>query len=127
MQVLIQGDKEAWEDTAEVLDDIFLGDAEIRRRSFDASADPRGGDAPVITSEGNMLIDIQFYEDIRLFGEPEPYEKVVEEIELTEGVIAHGLVLDNTDMVIIAMTKGPPIVIKRGEEISLPHQDATQE
>lgn len=119
LQVLIHGDTEAWEETAEILDDIFLGDAELRRRSFDPNANPRGGTTPVVTGEGDMLIDIQFYEELKLFGEQEPYETIVEEIELTEGVVSHGLIVGKTDMVFIATSKGPPIVIRRGEEIKL--------
>lgn len=61
------------------------------RRSFDPDAGPRGGDYPVITKDGNMILDIAFYEGLKLFGEKVPSSRIVEEIEAVPGVVAHGL------------------------------------
>jgi ribose 5-phosphate isomerase A len=91
--VLIEADEDIWEDIAEDLDDIFIGDAEIRRRSVNPDAGPRGGNSPVITADGNMVLDIQFLEGLKLFGKDETYDKIVTEIEGVDGVLEHGLVV----------------------------------
>jgi ribose 5-phosphate isomerase A len=111
--VAIDADPDTWEETAEELDDIFLGDAELWRRSFNESANPRGGDNPVVTAEGHMLIDIQFYPDkgIQLFGETADYHEVAHEIESVPGVVAHGLVVGQaTAAVLVKSTQEPEIV-----------------
>ena len=113
LPVEIIGDDASWEETAEVLDDIFLGDAEVRRRSLAPDATPRGGDAPVLTPEGNYLIDVQFYEGIKLFGEDVPNERVAEEIESVEGVVAHGLVTAAAVAVVVVAGKEGPVEVRR--------------
>ena len=72
---------------------LSLGDAEIRRRSINPDAGPRGGNTPVITTDGNYLLDIQFLDGLKLFGKIESYDKIVAEIETVEGVLEHGLVV----------------------------------
>lgn len=89
--VLIEG--EEWEEPAEELDDLFLGDAELWRRSLDQDPNPRGGSNPYLTPEGHHIIDIK-YEDggsFKLFGEEEPYGRLLEEIESIPGTITSGL------------------------------------
>lgn len=53
-----------WEETAEALDDIFLGDAEIWRRPTSGTANPRGGKDPYISPDGHNICDIRFYEGL---------------------------------------------------------------
>lgn len=112
--VLIDGDEQTWEGTAEELDDIFLGDAEIRRRSLNPDAGPRGGDSPVVTSDGHSVLDIQFYDGLKLFGEDASYKAIQDEIESVAGVVAHGLVVDKTVFAVVA-GKGAeaPTVLQR--------------
>lgn len=89
--VLIDGDE--WEEPAEELDDIFLGDAELWRRSLDNDPNPRDGSNPYLTAEGHNIIDVK-YDDggsFKLFGEEEPYDRILEEVEGIPGVITSGL------------------------------------
>jgi len=116
--VEICGDEDNWEETAEQLDDIFLGDAEIRRRSTHEGAGPRG-DLPVVTSDGHMILDIQFYEGIKLFGEDADYERIAEEIEAVDGVVAHGLVVEGSqkrDLILVACGVGRELVRLSGKD-----------
>ncbi|KAL3144416.1 hypothetical protein ABBQ32_004164 [Trebouxia sp. C0010 RCD-2024] len=86
-------DADLWEDAGEALDDIFIPDAEIWRRSragYDP-ADPRAVDSPYLSAQGHNLLDIKFYGPLKLFGEQASYQKIAEEIESLDGVIAHGL------------------------------------
>jgi ribose 5-phosphate isomerase A len=117
--IAIEGQDDTWEDIAECLDDIFLGDAELRRRSFDPSANPRGGSSPVVTDEGLMLIDVQFCEGLKLFGDASaPYKEITREIESVHGVVAHGLVVGQAEVAVVAGAEGnAPTVIRRGDEL----------
>lgn len=65
----------------------------LRRRSYEEGASPRGGDTPYITAEGNMILDITFYDGLKLYGERAEYSKIVEEIMHVPGVQAVGLVV----------------------------------
>jgi ribose 5-phosphate isomerase A len=104
---LIEADEEVWEDVAEELDDIFLGDAEIRRRSVLPDAGPRGGNSPVITTDGAYVLDIQFLDGgLRLFGKEESYDKIVTEIESVDGVLEHGLVVGVATKAVIGTVVG---------------------
>eukprot|EP00258_Populus_trichocarpa_P020672 XP_024436691.1 probable ribose-5-phosphate isomerase 4, chloroplastic isoform X2 [Populus trichocarpa] len=49
-----------WMETAEEIDDLFLGDAEVWRRSSIGQAGPTGGDYPFITREGHNVLDVIF-------------------------------------------------------------------
>lgn len=100
LPVLITGG-EFWMETAEILDDIFLGDAEIRRRSLQADAGPRGGDMPVLSEEGEFVLDIQFYDGLKLFGDDVEYSMIQDEIESVDGVLAHGLVVNKAHIAVI--------------------------
>lgn len=42
-----------------------------RRRPSEGTADPRGGDYPFISEDGNTIVDVRFYEGLKLFGEDE--------------------------------------------------------
>ncbi len=52
LPVLIEHD--CWEEAAEAVDDLVIGDAEVWRRAVPGSRNPnpRGGDAPYISEEG---------------------------------------------------------------------------
>jgi ribose 5-phosphate isomerase A len=90
MAIVIESDD--WEETAEEIDDLFLGDAEVARRSFDPDANPRGGQSPVVTGNMHMILDVAFYEGLKLIGKPVSYEEIIQEIENVPGVVAIGLV-----------------------------------
>eukprot|EP00890_Picochlorum_soloecismus_P006424 jgi/Picsp_1/6783/NSC_04123-R1_protein len=90
MAIVIESDD--WEETAEDIDDLFLGDAEVARRSFDPGANPRGGQSPVVTGDMHMILDVAFYEGLKLMGKPVSYEEIVQEIENVPGIVAIGLV-----------------------------------
>lgn len=92
LPILIEGDELEWEEYAEEIDDVFLGDGEITRRSNNEDANTRGMPDPVITSDGHMILDVAFYNDLRLFGESVPYLDLVRTIEGIDGVICTGLV-----------------------------------
>lgn len=65
-------DADRWEEVAEELDDIFLGDAEVWRRPAEGTANPRGGHNPYVSPDGDhAIVDLRFYEGLKLFGEPE--------------------------------------------------------
>ncbi|CAL4927663.1 unnamed protein product [Urochloa decumbens] len=49
-----------WIDTAEEIDDLFLGDAEVWRRPSFGTAGPLGGDHPLVTKEGHHVLDVIF-------------------------------------------------------------------
>lgn len=116
LPVIIEGDETTWEETAEELDDLFLGDAEVRRRSFLPDAGPRGGDAPVVTPEGHYVLDIQFYEGLKLYGEDAEYREIAAEIEKVPGVVTHGLIVGaenavGSPVVVVVAPEGPPRLV----------------
>ncbi|THG00653.1 hypothetical protein TEA_011322 [Camellia sinensis var. sinensis] len=49
-----------WMETAEEIEDLFLGDAEVWRRPSIGHADPTGGNFPLITREGHNVLDVIF-------------------------------------------------------------------
>ncbi|XWS20742.1 hypothetical protein CRYUN_Cryun31cG0128800 [Craigia yunnanensis] len=57
-----------WMETAEEIDDLFLGDAEVWRRPSIGHADPLGGDFPLVTREGHNIIDVIFTSPIASLG-----------------------------------------------------------
>jgi len=98
-------DKDQWDEDAENLDDVFLGDAEVWRRGAELNANPRGGGNPYLSPSGmHTIVDLCFYDPkeqgslerwedgLVLLGEAATPEKVREEIESCDGVLAHGLV-----------------------------------
>lgn len=115
----------AWEEAAEELDDIFLGDAELWRRPQDPreSANPRGGRAPLVQPDGSTLVDVRFYEGLCLFGEADAdYARILEEIAGVPGVVATGLFVGKATAAVVppaaaggAGEEGKPRVLVRGE------------
>ncbi|PNH06731.1 Ribose-5-phosphate isomerase A [Tetrabaena socialis] len=130
-------DAEGWEESAEELvgvggeggrrvtqgqgaqkpvavDDIFLGDAELWRRpsSVEDEQDPRGGDYPYVSASGHSIVDIRFYEGLKLYGEDEPYGKIVEEMAGVVGLVAHGLVIGRAAAAVVARPgdQGPQVI-----------------
>ncbi|KIZ04218.1 ribose 5-phosphate isomerase A [Monoraphidium neglectum] len=94
---------EGWEEPAEELDDMFLGDAELWRRPSEGTANPRGGPNPFVSEDGAYtLVDVRFYEGFKLYGEDEQYSRIAEEIEGIPGVLAHGLVVGRACAAVVA-------------------------
>lgn len=84
-------DADEWEEVAESLDDIFLGDAALWRRPMSGTADPFGGDRPYVSAEGFTIIDLVFEDGLRIFGERASAAEICAAIEGVPGVLAHGL------------------------------------
>ncbi|XP_078162649.1 nagB/RpiA/CoA transferase-like superfamily protein isoform X1 [Carex rostrata] len=74
-----------WLLTAEEIDDLFLGDAEVWRRPAFGNADPLGGNFPLVTTDGHHVLDVIFTSPILDLG------KVAESLEKVEGVVDHGI------------------------------------
>eukprot|EP00884_Botryococcus_braunii_P012304 jgi/Botrbrau1/21074/Bobra.0144s0073.1 len=114
--------EEEWEEPAEELDDIFLGDAEIWRRAAFGMANPRGGDHPYVSPEGYTILDIRFgarteegdftESTVKLFGKDAPYREIVQEIAGVEGVVAVGLLCDTATAAVVADYNGPLVYTK---------------
>ncbi|XP_038689694.1 probable ribose-5-phosphate isomerase 4, chloroplastic isoform X2 [Tripterygium wilfordii] len=75
-----------WRETAEKIDDLFLGDAEVWRRSSIGQAGPLGGDFPFVTREGYNVLDILFTSPI------ESLAQVAESLNKVDGVVDHGII-----------------------------------
>lgn len=75
-----------WMETAEEIDDLFLGDAEVWRRSSIGQAGPTGGDFPFITREGHNVLDVIFTSPIQSLAE------VAEGLDKVDGVVDHGVI-----------------------------------
>ncbi|XP_031405200.1 probable ribose-5-phosphate isomerase 4, chloroplastic isoform X2 [Punica granatum] len=75
-----------WMETAEEIDDLFLGDAEVWRRPSIGHADPLGGDYPLITKEGHNVLDVIFTSPITSLAE------VAESLDKINGVVDHGVI-----------------------------------
>jgi ribose 5-phosphate isomerase A len=84
-------DAEEWEEVAESLDDIFLGDAALWRRPMSGIADPFGGDRPYVSAEGHTIVDLVFEDGLRIAGERASAAEICAAIEGVAGVLAHGL------------------------------------
>ncbi|KAJ8642087.1 hypothetical protein MRB53_018781 [Persea americana] len=75
-----------WMETAEEIDDLFLGDAEVWRRPTIGHAGPTGGDFPLVTSEGHNVLDVIFTSPILDLAQ------VAESLDRIEGVVDHGVI-----------------------------------
>ncbi|CAL5346501.1 unnamed protein product [Camellia sinensis] len=75
-----------WMETAEEIEDLFLGDAEVWRRPFTGHAGPTGGDFPLITREGHNVLDVIFTSPILDLVE------VANTLENIDGVVDHGVI-----------------------------------
>ncbi|XP_057812177.1 probable ribose-5-phosphate isomerase 4, chloroplastic isoform X3 [Salvia miltiorrhiza] len=73
-----------WLETAEEIDDLFLGDAEVWRRSSIGHAGPLGGDFPLVTKEGHNVVDVIFTSPIQNLAE------VGDSLDQVAGVVEHG-------------------------------------
>jgi len=99
-----------WIDTAEEIDDLFLGDAEVWRRPSFGTAGPLGGDHPLVTKEGHHVLDVIFTTPIPDLGQ------VAEELEKISGVVDHGIICSNQSYAVIA-SKGEVQVIEEKSSV----------
>ncbi|CAA6657954.1 unnamed protein product [Spirodela intermedia] len=89
-----------WLETAEEIDDLFLGDAETGhriRRSI-------GGDFPLVTKEGHHVLDVIFTSPIR------DLTQVAAELDRIDGVVDHGVVSGLPCTTVIASEDGLRVV-----------------
>uniref|UniRef100_A0A1D1Z5C4 ribose-5-phosphate isomerase n=1 Tax=Anthurium amnicola TaxID=1678845 RepID=A0A1D1Z5C4_9ARAE len=93
-----------WMETAEEIDDLFLGDAEVWRRPATGYAGPLGGDFPLITREGYHVLDVIFTSPIRDLAQ------VSDDLDQIDGVVDHGIVFRTPCTAIIASNVGLQIV-----------------
>lgn len=118
--VIACGEGSDWEETAEELDDIFLGDADIWRRPSNPAesddTDPRGGENPLVAADGTTVVDIRFYGPFRIDEEEKEYSEITKEIESVPGVVAHGLMLGVTDVLLVPGTEGDAVVTLTKED-----------
>ncbi|XP_048330928.2 probable ribose-5-phosphate isomerase 4, chloroplastic isoform X2 [Ziziphus jujuba] len=75
-----------WLETAEEIDDLFLGDAEVWRRPAIGHAGPMGGDFPLLTKEGHNVLDVIFTSPIQSLGD------VAKSLDNIDGVVDHGVI-----------------------------------
>lgn len=102
LPVVIKGGDE-WEETAEELDDIFLGDGELWRRSNQpGSENPRAPEDPYVSADGHNIIDVKFEGPMLLFGEQADYSKLLDEVRSVKGVVSTGLMLQRASAVVVA-------------------------
>lgn len=107
--VLIQSPN--WMATAEEIDDMFLGDAEVWRRPSMGQAGPLGGDFPVVTREGHNILDVIFTSPIENLAE------VAKSLGKVDGVVDHGVVSKIPCTVVIASQNGLNILDKLTADI----------
>lgn len=93
-----------WMETAEEIDDLFLGDAEVWRRPTTEHAGPLGGDFPFITSEGHNVLDVIFTSPILDLAQ------VAESLDGIEGIVDHGVIFGVSCTAVIASKDGLQIV-----------------
>lgn len=117
-------DKETFEEDAEELDDVFLGDAEVWRRGAELDANPRGGKNPYVSPDGKYtIIDLVFNDPLEkpparwrdgfvLFGKKASASKIAAELSSVDGVAAHGLVL-GADVAYVGETRADGSVAAR--------------
>eukprot|EP00959_Pyramimonas_sp_CCMP1952_P045865 958591-Pyramimonas_sp.AAC.2 len=103
LPVMVDGD--FWEDIAEELDDIFIGNASIwRRPDVGSSAVPHGGDNPYLNDKNQNILDIRFECDIT--SAAESYQEAIDWIEEVPGVQGHGLYLKKAHAVLVVGLDG---------------------
>ncbi|KAK4361389.1 hypothetical protein RND71_020341 [Anisodus tanguticus] len=91
-------EKVNWLETAEEIDGLFLGDAEVWRRPAVGYTGPLGGDFPLVTKEGHNILDVIF---------TSPMESLVDKIiDQIDGVVEHGVIFKKPCTVIIASENG---------------------
>ncbi|GMP71528.1 hypothetical protein CsSME_00029889 [Camellia sinensis var. sinensis] len=80
-------------ETAEEIEDLFLGDAEVWRRPSIGHAGPTGGDFPLITREGHNVLDVIFTSPILNLGPLLlPEVEVANTLDNIDGVVDHGVI-----------------------------------
>ncbi|KAE9599201.1 putative ribose-5-phosphate isomerase [Lupinus albus] len=100
-----------WMPIAEEIEDIFLGDAEVWRRSSIGLAGPLGGDYPLVTREGHNVLDIIFTSPIVSLAE------VAKSLDKVYGVVDHGVISKIPCTVVIASHNGQRILDKLTADI----------
>ncbi|KAM0951656.1 putative ribose-5-phosphate isomerase [Dioscorea sansibarensis] len=93
-----------WMETAELIDDLFLGDAEVWRRPTSGHAGPMGGDFPLVTEDGHHILDVIFTSPIHNLAE------VAGSLNQIDGVVDHGVICGISCIAIIASEKGVMVV-----------------
>ncbi|XP_019440133.1 PREDICTED: probable ribose-5-phosphate isomerase 4, chloroplastic isoform X1 [Lupinus angustifolius] len=100
-----------WMPTAEEIEDMFLGDAEVWRRSSIGLAGPLGGDYPLVTREGHNVLDVIFTSPIVSLAE------VAKSLDKVYGVVDHGVISKIPCTVVIASQNGQRILDKLTADI----------
>ncbi|KAL8508229.1 hypothetical protein ACS0TY_018715 [Phlomoides rotata] len=95
-----------WLETAEEIDDLFLGDAEIWRRASIGgyAAGPMGGDFPLFTREGHNVLDVIFTSPIQNLAE------VADSLDQVVGVVEHGVIFRIPCTAVVAAEDGLQIL-----------------
>ncbi|XP_071921334.1 probable ribose-5-phosphate isomerase 4, chloroplastic isoform X5 [Coffea arabica] len=93
-----------WMETAEEIDDLFLGDAEVWRRPSVGYAGPLGGDFPMVTKEGHNVLDVIFTSPIIILAD------VANCLEQVDGVVEHGIICRIPCTAVIASENGLRII-----------------
>ncbi|KAK9822915.1 hypothetical protein WJX74_004327 [Apatococcus lobatus] len=111
LPIVIEGG-ENWEEAAEELDSMFLGDAEVWRRPSSSSgiSNPRGEPFPYTSPEGHAILDVRFYGSFKLDGKQVPYEELLTAIEGVPGVVTHGLFHKAASAAVLAAPDGPVLL-----------------
>jgi len=115
---------EDWEEHAEELDDLLLGDAEVWRRGATFDANPRGGKVPYVSADGShTILDLRFEDPINagrwecglmLDGQPcGPYEMQQALENEVQGVVAHGLFTQADSVITLNPRTMEAVEIKR--------------
>ncbi|XP_057429562.1 probable ribose-5-phosphate isomerase 4, chloroplastic isoform X2 [Lotus japonicus] len=100
-----------WMATAEEIDDMFLGDAEVWRRPSIGQAGPLGGNFPLVTREGHNVLDVIFTSPIVSLAE------VAKSLNKVDGVVDHGVISKIPCTVVIASQKELNILDKLTADI----------
>ncbi|KAJ6832965.1 putative ribose-5-phosphate isomerase 4, chloroplastic isoform X2 [Iris pallida] len=93
-----------WMETAEEIDDLFLGDAEVWRRPTFGHADPHGGNFPLVTSEGHHVLDVIFTSPILDLAQ------VAKDLDRIDGVVDHGVISSIPSTAIVVSKTGVTVV-----------------
>ncbi|KAL3616782.1 hypothetical protein CASFOL_039176 [Castilleja foliolosa] len=93
-----------WIETAEEIDDLFLGDVEVWRRPAVGYAGPLGGDFPLVTKEGHYVLDVIFTSPIQNLAE------VADSLDQMVGVVEHGVISRIPCLAVIATVDGLRVV-----------------
>ncbi|KAL8196652.1 hypothetical protein R6Q57_003536 [Mikania cordata] len=95
----------SWLETAEEIDDLFVGDAEVWRRPSVGHADPTGGNFPLVTTEGHNILDVIFTSPIPNLAE------VASLLDNIDGVACHGIITKTPCTAVIATESGIRVIV----------------